>query len=471
MQLRDAIDDIHARGAELVIIGNGAPHFAKAFREEFELEGPLLVDPELRAYRAAGLRRGRVELLSPRMPLHALRALRSGSRQTAVEGDPWQLGGVFVVGEDGELFFEHRSREAGDHAAVGDILAALAPTAEPRVEGTPSDPWVRTAGRVLSFLVDPTIVASFDRTGYRVHRLEFDPDDLNVSLAGKRCIVTGANGGLGYETSLALADLGADVVLACRSAERGGDAAERIRAATGSSRVEVVELDVSDLGAVRRQARALAKTPLDVLVHNAGSLANERVFTEAGLEETLATHVVGPHLLTRLLLPALARSKAGRVIWVSSGGMYSQRLCLENDLYQARGAADDESFDGVGAYAQAKRAQVVLAELWAEELRDTDVTVNAMHPGWADTRGVRDSLPLFHRLTRPILRTPEEGADTIVWLAASEAAREHSGAFFLDRRPRSTHWWPGSRESEEDRRSLWDHCERWSGVGKKARSS
>ena len=114
-------------------MGNGAAHFAAAFREDYKLDGPLLLDPELRAYRAAGLRRGRVEALSPRLPWNALRALRAGSRQGAIQGDPWQLGGVFVIGRDGELAYRYVSREAGDHPPVDDILAALADDA-PRVE-------------------------------------------------------------------------------------------------------------------------------------------------------------------------------------------------------------------------------------------------------------------------------------------------------------------------------------------------
>ncbi|MEM7410294.1 MAG: SDR family NAD(P)-dependent oxidoreductase [Myxococcota bacterium] len=465
MQLRDALDDIHARGAELVIVGNGATHFARAFRKEFELEGPLLVDPELRAYRAAGLRRGRVELLSPRLPFHALRALRSGSRQTAVEGDAWQLGGVFVLSKGGDLLFEHRSREAGDHAAIEDVLAALDPAAPPLDETPASDPWSRAAGRVLSRLVDPTVVASFDRTGFRIHALDFEPGALDVSMAGRRCLVTGANAGLGYETSLALADLGADVVLLCRSAERGEAAAERIRAATGNAGVSCVEVDLSDLASVRAAAAGLSEQPVDVLVHNAGSLSDEPVYTNEGLEQTLATHVVGPHLLTRLLLPALARAPLARVIWVASGGMYTQRLCLDGPPFLEEADAEESSFDGVRAYAQAKRAQVILAERWADELRDTSVRVNAMHPGWADTAGVRESLPLFHRVTQAILRTPAEGADTIVWLAASEAAAEPTGRFFFDRRPRSTYWLPGTRETESDRATLWERCEAWADAG------
>jgi len=163
--------------------------------------------------------------------------------------------------------------------------------------------------------------------------------------------------------------------------------------------------------------------------------------------------VVGPFLLTRLLRESLEKSSDGRVIWVSSGGMYSRRLNLEDPNWKGR------DYDGVLAYAETKRAQVILAELWAEELRGGPVVVNAMHPGWADTPAVQDSLPRFHKVTRHILRTPAEGADTVVWLAASEQGRRSTGRFFFDRRERRTHLIPITRESQKDRRALWALCE------------
>ncbi len=456
-QLRDRIDEIRARGAELVIVGNGSPSFASAFREDFALDCPLLVDPELRAYRAAGLRRGRVELLSPRLPLNALRAFASGARQGAIQGDPWQLGGVFVIRPGGELVYRYVSREAGDHPPVGEILAALEPDVQPIREVSPAPRAQAWLGRALGRLVDPLVVPSFDRTGFRIHSLRFRPEDLDVDLSGRRCLVTGANSGIGYETALALADLGADVVLLCRSRERGERAAERIREQTGSSRVSLELLDVSDLASVRAAAARLVSAPVDVLVHNAGVLPDERIETPDGLELTLATHVVGPYLLTQLLRPNLEKSADGRVIWVSSGGMYTRRLNLRDPHWTRR------EYDGVTAYAETKRAQVILAELFAEALGGTGVVVNSMHPGWADTSAVKSSLPRFHRLTRSILRSPAEGADTVVWLAACPRAREWTGRFFFDREARRTHLLPFTRESEEQRRALWQLCETLSG--------
>jgi NAD(P)-dependent dehydrogenase (short-subunit alcohol dehydrogenase family) len=449
--LRGQVDEIRSRGAELVIVGNGAQSFAAAFRDDFELDCPILVDPDLKAYRAAGLRRGRVELLSPRLPGNALRAFRSGSRQTGVQGDPWQLGGVFVIRPSGDLMYRAVSREAGDHPPVAEILAALDEEAEP-LRVVPAAPGPsRWIGRALSRVVDPLIVPSFDRTGFRIHSLTFREEDLDVDLSDRRCLVTGANSGIGFETALALADLGAEVVMLCRDAARGEEAVERVRQQTGNARVSLDVVDVSDLTSVRIAAARLAEAAVDVLVHNAGVLPDERIETRDGLELSFATHVIGPFLLTRLLQNRLEKSPDARMIWVSSGGMYTRRLNLEDPGWT------DRRYDGVVAYAETKRAQVVLSELWAEELRGSGVAVNAMHPGWADTPAVRSSLPRFHEAMRRILRTPAEGADTVVWLAARPEI-EATGRFFFDREERRTHVLPFTREKDEDRRALWEIC-------------
>ncbi len=451
--MRGRLDDIRELGAELVLIGNGARSFAQAFREDLDLDCPVLIDPDLVSYRAAGMRRGRVELLSPRMPLNALRALRKGFRQTSVQGDPWQLGGVFVLKPGGQLTYRYVSSEAGDHAPIDEILGGL----EPQAPSLPDEPaqrgvaaWV---GKALSCVVDPTIALSFDRTGFAIHSLAFRPDDLDVDMTGKRCLITGANSGIGYESALALADLGADVVLLCRNRDRGEEAAQRIREQTGNRKVQVEVLDVSDLDAVREVGDRLAREPVDVLVHNAGVLPDDRGESAQGTELTFATHIAGPFLLTRILLPALRRAEQARVVWVSSGGMYSRKLDVRDWNWKKR------DYDGVAAYAATKRMQVVLSELFAERHGDAAI-FSSMHPGWADTPSVRSSLPGFYRITKAILRTPAEGADTVVWLAASPSAVDAAGGFFLDRERRSTHYLPFTRESEIERRSLWELCEK-----------
>ena len=171
-----------------------------------------------------------------------------------------------------------------------------------------------------------------------------------------------------------------------------------------------------------------------------------------GTELTLATNVIGPFLLTHLLIPLLERSAPSRIVNVSSGGMYTQKLRVD-DLQ-----SEHEEFDGPTVYARTKRAEVVLTEMWAQRLAGTGVTAHAMHPGWADTAGVRSSLPRFYRVTRPLLRSPDQGADTIVWLGAAAEPAETCGGFWHDRRRRPTHLLPGTRETEVERRRLWAEC-------------
>lgn len=295
-------------------------------------------------------------------------------------------------------------------------------------------------------LLDATVVASFDRSGWLRHAEAFDPAEMEVDLSGRVCVVTGANRGLGRATTEALAERGATVVMACRSVDEAQRVRSEIVAATGNERLEVREIDLASRDSVRAFVEALPFDAVDVLVHNAGVLPSERVTTDDGLELTVAVHVIGPH---RLTIALRNRIRGGRVIWVSSGGMYTKRLDVDTML-------DTEGeYDGVQAYAMTKRAQVVLSELWAAELEADGTVVHAMHPGWAATPGVQTSLPKFWKTMEGRLRTPEQGADTIAWLAISERARTSTGKFWFDRGQAKTHRLPFTREREEQRERLW----------------
>ncbi len=299
---------------------------------------------------------------------------------------------------------------------------------------------------MLDALLDRTIAWRFDASGFVRHARRFRPGALDVDLSGRNYVVTGANSGLGYATTAALARRGARVWMACRSAARAEEAAERIRA-DGGAPPHVALLDVSDLASVRAFA-AEAPASIDGLVHNAGLLNDRRVLTADGLEETFAVHVAGPQLLTRLLA-----DRCARVVWVSSGGMYTQRLDVE------RLQRPPEPFDGVVAYARCKRAQVVLAAEWHARLAARGAVVSAMHPGWAATPGVASSLPRFDRLLQGRLRSAAQGADTIVWLAASPDASEAGRRFWFDRAEAPEHLLPWTRETPTERAHLWDAVE------------
>jgi len=301
---------------------------------------------------------------------------------------------------------------------------------------------------MLDTLLDKTLVG-YTSLGYHVRSLS----PIETDLSGRVAVVTGATSGLGRSAATSLAELGAKVVLVGRNPEK----AERVRREIArTSRSSEIEIEIADLS-LMSEVRALAARlngPIHLLVNNAGVLVGERTETSEGLETTFATNLLGHFLLTNLLIPTLVQSAPARIINVSSGGMYAQGIRVD-DLQMKRGR-----YDGTVAYARTKRAQVILTEQWAEQLKDQGVVVHAMHPGWADTPGVSDSLPLFHKLTKPLLRTPDEGADTIVWLCAAPEPAEKSGLFWHDRTPRPTVRLERTRTSEAERQALWDRlCE------------
>ena len=311
---------------------------------------------------------------------------------------------------------------------------------------------------LLDDVLDRTVVAGFTNVGYRIRSRGWSASELQ-RMRGKVVLITGASSGLGLAAAEGFARLGATVWLVVRSRERGEEARARIVERSGDGEVHVGVCDLSELGSVRQFAGRFRgrASRLDVLVNNAGVMTEERAVSADGIELTLATNVVGPFLLTNLLIPLLQCSTPARIINVSSGGMYTQKLRVD-DLQSERG-----DFDGPTVYARTKRAGVILTELWAEQLAGAGVVVHAMHPGWADTPGVRSSLPRFHTVTRPLLRTPAEGADTIVWLGTAAEPGRCSGRFWHDRRPRPTHLWPRTRETGQERERLLAECIRLSG--------
>ena len=307
-------------------------------------------------------------------------------------------------------------------------------------------------------IAETTVAPSFSRVGIGTRRrLEgwVDPPRMD----GRVALVTGATSGIGLAAAMALAGLGAEVHLVGRDPTRGATAFDLVEAC-GPGRARLHLVDLSDPTAVAAFGRDLADrvVRLDALVHNAGALTRTYQTTSEGVERTLATHVLGPYLLTAALAPLLFAPARGTdeaigtpatIVTMSSGGMYSQPFDL------AALEAGPGGYDGVVAYARAKRAQLVLAQAWASRFAPVPVASYAAHPGWVDTPGLAEGLPRFARLMRPLLRTPAEGADTAVWLAAggpTVAARAAgtepiTSGFFHDRHPRSDHRFPVTHPS------------------------
>jgi NAD(P)-dependent dehydrogenase (short-subunit alcohol dehydrogenase family) len=309
---------------------------------------------------------------------------------------------------------------------------------------------------ILDKTLDLAVAPGYTSLGYRLRGLSWQ-SAVAGDLSGRAALVTGAGSGIGEAVSEGLVRAGARVYMIVRDRERGEQARMRILERLGRDAVQpdlrLAMCDLSELESVRALAAEFAENDLAVLVNNAGVLLDDRRFNSDGVELTFATNVLGGFALTEMLLPNLRAGEPGRVVNVSSGGMYTARLRGE-DLQ-----LEHHSFDGSRFYAHTKRAQVILTELLAQRERD-GVLFASMHPGWVATPGLRTSMPRFFKATRPLLRDARQGADSIVWLATVSREETPTGLFWHDRRPRSTHRIPTTRETFGDRWRLWDHCTR-----------
>lgn len=318
----------------------------------------------------------------------------------------------------------------------------------------PAEVALSASQQIIDTVLDRSLVLGFSKLGYLVRRRWWSVDDPErMALRGRAVVVTGANSGLGMAAAAGCAKLGARVYMLVRDLDRGRHAAEAIRVDVPEAELTVLACDVSDSESIRR---CVASIRLQVdrihgLVHNAGVLPATRSEAPDGHELTLSTHVLGPLLLTGLLRAELVAAGDARVALVSSGGMLATGVEAADPEYR-RG-----SYRGATAYARTKRLQVAFAPILARRLEPDGVAVYAMHPGWADTPGLSQSLPGFHRMMAPLLRTPDQAADTVVWLMATRPAPP-SGSFWHDRRRRPTHMLPFQSDDPVKVRAVWDYC-------------
>lgn len=269
----------------------------------------------------------------------------------------------------------------------------------------------------------------FTKSGFMEHSKRFNAEDMQIQMEGKNCIVTGANSGIGYATAEGLASRGATVYMVCRSKERGEAALSKLKSITSNQDIHLEVCDLSSLSDVKALASKFSseQKPLHVLINNAGILESTRITTPEGLELSFAVNVAATYTLTELMMPLLEKAAPdARVITVASGGMYTAPLTKDLQFSESK-------FDGTIQYARNKRVQVALTEKWAEIYGNKGVGFYTMHPGWVETPGVAKSLPGFSEKMAGKLRTSEEGADTIIWLASQPKEKLVSGAFYFDR--------------------------------------
>ena len=334
------------------------------------------------------------------------------------------------------------------------------------------------SARTIDRLLEKSVVPSFASLGPRLRRRLFDWERLEErSLAGKVVVLSGGTGGIGEAAARLFAAQGATLEIVARDPDKSARVVETLKRDSGNAHVDVVIADLGDLDQVRAAADTLASrhARIDVLAHNAGALFPERRRTADGTDLTVELMVSAPFLLTGLLLERLraderdvvdgggadraasGRREPGRVLTMSSGGMYTEPLTVEG-LQMS-----EASYRGTAQYARAKRAQVSLNEEWAARIPANEIVFHALHPGWVDTPGINEALPGFSRVLSPLglLRTAREGADTLAWLGTDEAALDSSGDFWLDRERRPTHRLAKTRDSDtaERRARLWSWCE------------
>ncbi len=283
-----------------------------------------------------------------------------------------------------------------------------------------------------------------------------------TGVRGRRVLITGATNGIGLAAAEALAARGARLAIVARSDSRARDAVARIRAAGGAeATVDVLLADLSSQASVRRLAAdVLDRYPrLDVLVNNAGAMFGSRRLTEDGAEATWALNHLAPFLLTTLLLDRLRESAPARIVTTASDAHRGAHIPFD-DLdaqrsYRAR---------GFGRYGESKLANILFTAELARRLAGTGVTATCFHPGFVASGFNRNNGPVFGALMtllRPIARSPERGAETLVWLVESPDVAGESGGYYVDRRPATPS--PAALDTAAARR-LWQVSEEQTGA-------
>ena len=276
----------------------------------------------------------------------------------------------------------------------------------------------------------------------------------------KTIVITGATSGIGEVAADHLAQLGARIVFVARDRERGEAMRRHLRAVAGHTDHVVHYADLTRLSEMKRVAKEIADSEpeIDVLVNNAGAMFNSRRVTEDGLEKTFALNHMAYFVVTNMLLARLKATPGARIVSTASDAHRGNRLDFDN-LQSARG------YSGYAVYGRTKLMNILFTRELARRLEGTGVTANCLHPGFVATRFGDQSGGAFSfaiKAAKNFALTPEEGAETIVWLASSGDVAGVTGGYFYKCKPSTP---SVEAQNDEDARRLWDISAKISGVG------
>lgn len=296
---------------------------------------------------------------------------------------------------------------------------------------------------------------SFTQVGYRFRSLTWPK--VNLDFKGQHWLVTGGSGGLGKQIALSAAKAGATVTIAARSASKLAEVISEAKT-MGITGIDSMICDFSLQSDTSRFLKELVGSgrKVDVLVNNVGVLNDDHTLTAEGREASFAINFLSHYLLTEGMIKGHAfGAKDPLVINMTSGGGYNVPLsaAMMNNL-------DPTKYNGSGAYGFHKRAQMVINQYWRDKYRGLGLNFYVMHPGWADTDGVKRSLPRFRKILKTILRDAESGSDTAIWLAAVRPPQEEKESVWFDRAQRAAHAYERTRATKDTPQSLVDYMDK-----------
>jgi NAD(P)-dependent dehydrogenase (short-subunit alcohol dehydrogenase family) len=277
-------------------------------------------------------------------------------------------------------------------------------------------------------------------------------EKLNTNMSGKICLVTGGTNGIGKAAALALAQMGASVVIVGRDAQKSALVSGEIRAASGNQNVDWLPADLSSQQDIRRLATKFKSkySQLHVLLNNAGATFTKRQLSVEGIEMTFALNHLAYFLLTNLLLDTIKASAPARIINVSSDAHSGGKIDFDN-------LQGERSYSSFGPYSNSKLANILFTIELARRLEGTGVTANALHPGLTSTGFGKNNPGLLMDIIRAIVplvaRSPEKGAETPIYLASSAEVQSITGEYFVDRKVTQPAPQAGNRVVA---RRLWD---------------